>query len=135
MYMKDTLVAIQLFDSAVIVEPLSVWTKFGQAYKAALRDNMIELDLLTNKLEARDIVDGERRYRMVHFYALSGKKRQALQHLTIAVEKGFFNYPYIISDPLTVKLRSDEEFRKIAESAKKRFEKFDRKHKEIRNKP
>ncbi|MFO7852674.1 MAG: hypothetical protein ACQERS_10595 [Bacteroidota bacterium] len=133
MYKKDTLEAIQLFDSAVIVKPLSVWTKFGQAYKAALTGNIVELAVLTHELESRDIMDGERRYRMVHFYTFAEKKREALEHLMLSVEKGFFNYPYIISDPLTMNLRLDEEFKNIAESAKRRFEKFDQKHRNIRN--
>ncbi|MBD3423712.1 MAG: hypothetical protein GF417_04650, partial [Candidatus Latescibacteria bacterium] len=101
MYMKDTLEAVQLFDSAMLVKPLSVWTKFGQAYKAALTGNMPDLETLSKELESRDIMDGERRYRMVHFYTFAGKKHEALEHLELSVGKGFFNYPYIISDPLT----------------------------------
>ncbi len=126
LYMKDTLGAISLFDSAYAVKPESVWTTFGQAYKSTLENDREKLLETAEELESRDIVDGERRYRMVHFYTLGDRKSEALKHLKISVEGGFFNYPYINSDPLTETLREDEEFRDIAELAKNRYKKFKR---------
>lgn len=126
LYMKDTLGAILLFDSAYVVKPESVWTTFGQAYKSLLENDREKLLETAEELESRDIVDGERRYRMVHFYALGEKKPEALKHLKMSVEGGFFNYPYIISDPLTESLREEEVFRELAESAKRRHEAFKR---------
>ncbi len=124
MYMKDTITAIQLFDSALAVDPESVWTRFGQAYKAALTGNGVELAYLINSLEARDIVDGERRYRMVHFYTMAGSYNQALNHLKASINAGFFNYPYIISDQLTERLREEDEFQVVADLAAKRHQSF-----------
>ncbi len=126
LYMKDTVEAIALFDSAYAVNPESVWTTFGQAYKALLENNREKLLETAEELESRDIVDGERRYRMVHFYTLGEKKNEALKHLKISVEGGFFNYPYISSDPLTVNLREKVEFRDIAELANRRYKAFKR---------
>jgi len=124
MYMKDTLMAIQLFDSALVVDPVSVWTKFGQAYKAALTGNEVGLADLIHSLESRDIVDGERRYRMVHFYTLGGNYKKALEHLEHSVNGGFFNYPYIVNDPLTINLRETERFKDISGAAYSRYVNF-----------
>ncbi|MBN1387619.1 MAG: hypothetical protein JW965_04185 [Bacteroidales bacterium] len=124
MYMKDTLTAIQLFDSASVADPVSVWTKFGQSYKAALTGDGVELSDLIHSLESRGIVDGERRYRMVHFYTMAGNYTKALNHLKASINAGFFNYPYIISDPLTARLREVGEFRVVADEAAKRYKSF-----------
>lgn len=124
LYMKDTVEARALFDSAYAVNPESVWTTFGLAYKAYLENNREKLLATAEELESRDIVDGERRYRMVHFYTLGEKKPEALKHLKKSVEGGFFNYPYITSDPLTVNLKEEERFRKIADLADKRYKVF-----------
>jgi tetratricopeptide (TPR) repeat protein len=124
LYMKDTVEARELFDSAYTVNRESVWTTFGLAYKAYLENNREKLLATAEELESRDIVDGERRYRMVHFYTLGGKIPEALNHLKKSVEGGFFNYPYITSDPLTINLREESKFREITESANKRYETF-----------
>ena len=124
LYLNDTLKAAELFDLAYAVNPESVWTKFGQAYKAAITGNSENLADQIHSLESREIVDGERRYRMVHFCTMAGGYFEALDHLKASINAGFFNYPYIISDPLTARLREVDEFRAIANLAAKRHKSF-----------
>ena len=118
--------AISLFDSASTMDEANVWSLFGQAYKAAalgLDERLVEI---LKYLENRNIVDGERRYRLVHFYALAGMVEDALRNLKKSIEGGFFNYPYIRTDPLTECVRRSEKFQMLLAQARDRHEAFRR---------
>jgi hypothetical protein len=70
------------------------------------------------------VVDGERHYRLVHFAAFLGQSERALHHLETSIRGGFFNAPYIASDPLTTGLRSDPGFAARLGEAQKRHTSF-----------
>jgi len=124
MYLEDTLTAIRYFDLSYDNDPGSIWSGFGLAYKAALMNQGEDLAELLISFESRDIIDGERRYRMVHFYTLGGNYEKALEHLEHSVNGGFFNYPYIVNDPLTINLRETERFKDISGAAYSRYVNF-----------
>jgi len=137
MYLEDTLSAIRYFDLSYDNDPGSIWSGFGLAYKAALMNQEEDLAELLISFESRDIIDGERRYRMVHFYTLGGNYEKALEHLEHSVIGGFFNYPYIVNDPLTINLRETERFKDISGAAYSRYVNFpegDICNKEVTNK-
>ncbi len=123
-YLKERDAASKFFDAAAQMNPTSIWSLFGQAYKQAGRGDFENLSARARQLETLDIVDGERRYRLVHFYALAEKPDDALRNLRGAIEGGFFNYPYISRDPLLANIRDTKEFQNLLGAAKKRHEKF-----------
>lgn len=123
-YLQEHDAAAKLFAEAARLDALSIWSVFGQAYKAAAQRDHARLLIQAQELERRDIVDGERRYRLAHFYALAGRETEALQHLSKAITGGFFNYPYISRDPLLTNIRATEEFKRLLRQAKKRHETF-----------
>jgi TolB-like protein len=120
LYSKRIDRAITLFDSAFDVDKSSVWSTFGQAYKEAALGNSESVFKIAKRLEARNIVDGERRYRLAHFYALIGKKEDALRNLKKSIESGFFNFPYIGNDSFLDNIRGTREFKNLLAQAKKR---------------
>ncbi|MGD9345759.1 MAG: hypothetical protein PVH84_07840 [Candidatus Aminicenantes bacterium] len=124
LYSKRIDRAITLFDSAFDVDKSSVWTTFGQAYKEAALGNDESVLKIAKRLEARNIVDGERRYRLVHIYALIGKKEDALRNLKKSIESGFFNFPYISNDPFLDNIRGTKEFKNLVAQAKRRHQAF-----------
>jgi tetratricopeptide (TPR) repeat protein len=124
LYSKRIDRAITLFDSAFDVDKSSVWTTFGQAYKEAALGNNESVLKIAKGLEERNIVDGERRYRLVHFYTLIGKKEDALRNLKKSIESGFFNFPYISNDPFLDNIRNTEEFKNLIAQAKRRHQAF-----------
>lgn len=125
-YLKERDAAAKFFDAAAQMNPASIWSSFGQAYKQAGRGDFENLLARARQLETLDIVDGERRYRLAHFYALAEKPDDALRNLRAAIEGGFFNYPYISRDPLLANIRATNEFQILLDEAKKRHEKFRR---------
>ncbi len=119
-YARDWNKAFQIFDSCFVLEKTNTWSLFGQAYKAATQGNQKRLAELIETLEARNILDPEMSYRLVHFYCFAKQPEKALKALRISVEGGFFNYPYISTDPFLESIRATKEFQTILSSMKTR---------------
>lgn len=116
--------AVTLFDQSLEQAPDSLWSAFAHAYKAAARGQTADLRARAAKLETRNVSDGERRYRLVHLYAMAGDRPRALRHLRSAIDAGFFNHPYIASDRLTASLHAMPEFKALTERARVRRARF-----------
>lgn len=81
---------------------------------------------MLDELEQHVVVDGERHYRLVHFAAFLEQPDRALKHLDASIRGGFFNAPYIASDPLTRGLRSHSGFAPLLRDAEQRHSAFPR---------
>ena len=110
LYAGDLDEAVASFERGIAVDPTSVWSIFGQGYRGMAEGNREDVAEVLDRLEERVVVDGERHYRLVHFAAFLDEPERALEHLTVAVEGGFFNAPYIASDPLTAGIRGGAVF-------------------------
>ncbi len=120
----DREAAVSSFRTGKAVDPGTVWSTFGEGYEGiALGDRDRVRDVL-ERLEALDVVDGERHYRLVHFAAFLDEPDRALTHLEMAIEGGFFNPPYFESDPLTAALRTELGFRALLARAESRHAAF-----------
>jgi len=120
LYLGQRQKAIQLFDAAYATEPDTLWSKFAIAYKYAALDNREDLISIAKRLEKDNIADGERRYRLAHFYALAGRHSGAVSHLAAALEAGNFNYAYISRDPFLESIRSTKRYSEIIQRMKER---------------
>jgi TolB-like protein len=59
-------------------------------------------------------------------FALMGERESAIQWLTVAVDRGFTNYPFLSRhDPAFEALRSDSAFTALLETARQRWERFE----------
>lgn len=126
-YLKNYREAGIFFDRAAEIDGKSIWSLFGQTYKTAASGRSESLFEKTRQLETLDIIDGERRYRLAHFYALGGERADALRSLQKAIENGFFNYPYISRDALLANISQTSEFQDLIGIAKKRHDVFKQK--------
>jgi tetratricopeptide (TPR) repeat protein len=120
-YRGDWNMAGHAFDRSWQTDSTSVWSFFGKTYGQARARSAARM---LEQLEQRQIVDGERRYRMVHFYTLMENHDQAMNHLRIAIEAGFFNFPYISTDPLTVPVRAHPSWTEVTSVARAKHEQF-----------
>ena len=116
--------AVQLFDAANATRPDTLWSRFAIAYKHAALDRHENLVSIARLLEKDNIADGERRYRLAHFYALAGQHDEALNHLDAALEAGNFNYAYISRDPFLESIRSTKGYNEIIHRMKNRHTTF-----------
>ncbi len=124
LYAGDKDGAVRRFDAALAADPESVWSAFGKAYRESLLGRPDAAAGIAAGLEERGDVDGERRYRLVHFYALAGRKGDALRMLESSIEAGFFNAPYFRSDPLLDGLRDEPGFAALLKRADDRHRAF-----------
>jgi len=124
LYSGDQQRAVEAFRRGSELDPESVWTMFGQAYEGMAIEDPDRVTKILDRLEQRVVVDGERHYRLVHFAAFLKQPERALDHLEAAVKGGFFNAPYIASDPLTASLRSLPQFQELLVEAEKRHDAF-----------
>ena len=122
LYLGDQASAVRAFRAGARVEPESVWTTFGRAYEAMALEDGARVEAVLEELERRDVVDGERHYRLVHFATFTGHPDRALDHLRTAAEGGFFNAPYLERDPWLAKLRPSPRFRNLLGAARARHD-------------
>jgi predicted Zn-dependent protease len=102
----------------------TLWSDFAEAYRLATSGDATSALVIARRLESEDIVDGERRYRLVHLFALAGDRPTAVRHLAGAIEAGFFNAPYFSADPLIAPLRGEPGFERALEGAWSRHRTF-----------
>ena len=112
--------ALHSFDAALAVRPATLWSRFAQAYRHALLGEKEQLLELADVLRHDNVSDGERRYRLVHFYALADAAPRALEQLEAAFRAGFFSEPYIRSDPFLAGLRSTPGFERTLSRIRQR---------------
>ena len=59
-------------------------------------------------------------------YAIAGVPERAMHWLSIAVDRGFINYPFLARyDPCFETLRSDPRFRQLLEAVRERWLSFE----------
>jgi len=126
LYTKEPEKAFPYFDFISEVDPSNTWSIIGQTYKELVSGNLNKGKDLLSSLELRNIHDSEMIYRYAHFYVLLNEKEKALSALEKSVDKGFFCYPYIKSDPLTRSIHSEPKFKQIIEKAKLRHELYEK---------
>ena len=122
LYRGDKREAVTAFRAGAARLPNSIWTTFGHGYEAIAMHNSAALDSVLEKLEHADVVDGERHYRLVHFATFAGRIDRALDHLEISIRGGFFNAPYIVSDPWLTPLRSSPRYTQLVSVAQARHD-------------
>ena len=116
--------AVQFFDAAYRFQPDSVWSRFALAYKQAALGLYDELIKMAKRLESDNVKDGERRYRLVHFYALAGDTDKANDHLAAVLKAGNFNFPYSSRDPFLESIRSSSRYGAVMLEMEKRHKRF-----------
>ncbi len=78
--------------------------------------------------QRRDLgaVDGEITYKQAQMLALAGDQAAALEELALAVEQGFFCWPYFETDPALSSLRGEAGYQRILATAQERHMRFGR---------
>lgn len=93
---------------------------------AAVRDRDAAMAVLTPDIEvAANATDVFPRF-LAHGFAAAGMNDRAVHWLSIAVDRGFINYPFLAQhDPLLEPLRSDSRFRQLLVTVRERWQKFE----------
>jgi tetratricopeptide (TPR) repeat protein len=120
--------AAKNFDAAFEMRPSLLQARVGKALTEHIRGRgHIALELLRDmesKVTTRGVGDPEAIYKIAEAYAVVGDRESALRALRSSIEGGFFSFPYFARDPLLAPLRTESEFVRLMETARRRHEAF-----------
>lgn len=129
-YQKDFARAATEFKQAYEANQELLQTNIGKALAFGLagqnQTGLAQLQAVEKIIEARGVNDAEAIYKIAQAYAALGENTTALRVLRLNIERGFFCYPYFLTDPLLDRLRKEREFAALLELARRRHEDFKR---------
>lgn len=123
-YLKE---AAELVSKHVQMNLKDVFTKYSLFVKYAIESNTKRIkELLTPDFVKTARRDCQSSYFVCGLFALSGMKDEAFEWLENAVDRGFFNYPFISEfDPFLKDMRGEPRFKKLMERVKHEWESFE----------
>ena len=113
LYVDEIEKAIERFDEGFLLDPDQNFSLYGQIYKSIFLNDRPKAMELIRKLDNITIYDGEQYYRQIHFYSLLNMPKQAVKKMQGTLDRGFFPYPYFISDKFLDPIRSNPEYKDI----------------------
>lgn len=119
--------AVEYFDRIISIEPEGSIALWVTGYKSLIEGNIEEGLKATRKLEQAKIPDAEASYHFAEIYALLGDKAGCIRTLQRAVDGGYFNYPFMLTDSFFDSVREEPEFQKVLEKAKEKHLAFKKK--------
>ena len=125
---KNSQEATRDLDRAYQLDPTLFQAQVGKALSDSIggrtESGLRILRAAQEKIERRGVGDSEAIYKMAQAYAVLGDTPSALRMLRLSIEDGFFPAPYIASDPLLDRVRSNAEFSDVLAGAQKRHVAF-----------
>ena len=124
LYYGDDKNAFRRFDETYQIDPLQIFAQYGQIYKLlSLGENQKALSFI-KEIEKVNIHDGEQTYRQIQFYAQLGQPKKALDKMKLTIERGFFPYPYFVSDKFLDPIRNEPRFSELMKIIKSKHIEF-----------
>jgi serine/threonine protein kinase/tetratricopeptide (TPR) repeat protein len=119
--------AISCFNRVIDLEPEGLVALWVTGIKAFIEGNTEEGLAATRKFEQMKIADAEAWFHFAENYALLGDKDGCVRTLKRAVDGGFFNYPFLVTNSCFDSVRDETEFQQILEFAGAKHEAFKKK--------
>jgi serine/threonine protein kinase/tetratricopeptide (TPR) repeat protein len=126
-YNKELDETFSIIDQCVEAEPDNLLTSFALLLKYGLqKDKERAFQLVTPDFKKTCWRDLEWSYNVAQAFALLDEKKEALDWLENAVDRGFINYPFISQhDTFLDNVRGEERFKKLMERVKFEWEHFE----------
>ena len=105
--------AIDKFDEGYLLDPNQNFSLYGQIYKSIFIKDRTKAIELINQLDKITVYDGEQYYRQIHFYSLLNMPNKAVEKMQGTLDRGFFPYPYFVSDKFLDPIRSNSKYKDI----------------------
>lgn len=119
--------AIALLEALLAVAGDTLFSHLGTFYRHALRgDKQAALLCVSKELTSGAGADLNYAWLMAQAYALIDETKSALEWVTIAVDRGFINFPLLHHlDPFLEKVRQEPGFAPLMQSTRERWEAFE----------
>jgi non-specific serine/threonine protein kinase len=115
---------LKYIEQILKIEPEGLGAVWAKGMKAVIDKNYKQGLEVMRKLESTNPLDGEIRYMLGFFYSLLGDSKACLRTLQIAIDGGYFNYPYMLVDSFLDPVRKNPGFQTVLLNAKKKHEEF-----------
>jgi len=116
--------AVEYFNRCLSMNPDGLQALWVTCMKASIEGN-IDLGMeAARQFENVNIVDPEAWYHFAGNYGLLGDRDGCIRALQRAVDGGFFNYPFMLSDSFLDSVRDDEEFLRVLQEAREKHLSF-----------
>ncbi|MCH8035030.1 MAG: protein kinase [Bacteroidetes bacterium] len=116
--------AIEIWNALLAQEPTGVLSFLGTAMKALVEGETETARTAMTELEQANPADAEIWFSIAEIYGLLGDAVSSARTLEEGVNRGYFNYPFMVSDSFFDQVRSAPEFQGVLEMAKARHETF-----------
>ena len=116
--------AIETWNTLLAQEPTGVFSFFSTAMTALVEGETEKAGAAVNELEQTNPADAEIWFYMAEIYGLLGDAGSSARTLTEGINRGYFNYPYLVSHSFFDRVRSAPEFQRVLEMARVRHEAF-----------
>lgn len=105
----------------ISLESNSFWHNDAVIQRAIITGDVEAGFQALKELEAADINDAETNFYWARYYAVLGDKKGCFRLLRRAVNNGYFNYPFMLSEPFYFdSVRQDPEFKELLARVKKK---------------
>jgi TolB-like protein len=120
--------SIDYFNRVIEMEPDGLWGQVVTVLKAVIEGDTDKGLIAVRKLEQANLSDAEAWYYWASFFSLLGDKPGCIRSFKRAVDGGYFNYPFMVTDPFFNSMRNNLEYQQILELAKSKHQDFKNKN-------
>ena len=113
----DNKKALEYFNHVIKEDKNGLWANVATVFKSYILGNTQQGLVAVEKLSNAANSDGETLYYLSSYYALLGDKENAIITLKKAIDAGYFNYPFMVSNSYFTTLENDGRFKKLLERA------------------
>ena len=119
--------AFLIIDQLVKTNPNTAPTKLALMLKfACQKDKESAFQVMTPDFKETCQRDLSYSHHLVGFYAMLNEKKEAMDWLENAINRGFLNYPFLNEyDPFLENIRGEERFKKLMERVKVEWDNFE----------
>jgi serine/threonine protein kinase/Tfp pilus assembly protein PilF len=123
--------ALNEFNQALKIGLKGIVGLYATGMKAYIEGNTKAGLLAAKKWEQSNPSDGETWYHIGSLYGLHNDSAGCIRAMKKAIEGGFFNYPYLLTDKFLDSVRDDKGFKEVLSLAKEKHETFKSKFAEM----
>lgn len=109
--------ALEFFEQTIKLDKNGLWANVATVFKSYINNDTKTGLVAVEKLANAAQNDGETLYYLSSYYGLLGDKQNCLKYLKEAIEGGFFNYPFMVSNDYFNSVKNESEFKKLLKLA------------------
>ncbi len=109
--------ALEYFDQTIKLDKNGLWANVATVFKSYINGDTKTGLIAVKKLANSAQNDGETLYYLSSYYGLLGDNINCLKYLKEAIEGGFFNYPFMVSNEYFDGIKNESEFKELLKLA------------------